>query len=166
MKHWLWLMAGGFIALTACTPRTMTVYGVTPEHPKIWDPDSPTTVEGLRPLLRWKPPDWAGPNASYDLIIYEGVEVDAGFLWSRYLPWMKWTAGKEVYFRKELKEPEHQVEEVLRASTVYFWSLRVRVGEKVSDWSRYDYESRRCAGWSCISFEYAVPFFIFETPDK
>lgn len=167
MKHWLWLMVGGFSALTACHsiechlifPPTMTVHGVRPEHPKIGNPNSPTTVEDLRPLLGWKRPDWAGPDATYDLIIYEGVEVDG--------QWLRWTPGRDVYFREGLKEPKHRVKKLLKPETVYFWSLRVRRAEKISDWSGYDYEfSHPWGSSSCRRGEYAVPFFIFETPDK
>ncbi len=107
----------------------------------------PKTVDSLTPTLRWEPsPE---PNATYDLIIYESI--------GEYSFWKSETRGvpgQEAYYREGLQETVHEIEEPLKPDTEYQWSVRVRRGTKVSDWSLYH-----------INGNYNL-HFIFRTPEK
>ena len=133
----------GLLVLMACT-RT-TIHGITPTSIS-WS-DRPR--ETLQPAFRWEPV--AGADVRYDLIILESLVP-------RYSPGV----GKEVYFREGLQEPEHTLEVSLQPDREYYWSIRARRGEKVSEWSSFTVHSGW--GWSASSLTY--PFFRFRTPDK
>jgi len=147
MKRSRWIL-GGLLALAACS--VTTIHGVTPISPEVGqDP----TVETLQPTFRWEPV--AGQDARYDFIIYESY---GGIMAA---------VGREVYYREGLQEPEHTIEVELKPKHGYFWSVRVRRGEEVSEWSRYDF--RDVGGvpfWVLARFEHDYPFFRFRTPSK
>ena len=149
MKLSRWILAG-LLALAACS--TATIHGVTPISPKPgisgWT-HRPTTVESLQPTFRWEPADER--DARYDLIIYESP----GFFTA---------VGKEVYYREGFQEPEHTVEVSLQANREYYWSVRVRRGQEVSEWSRFDYTF--VPGGCSMRQEEEYPFFLFRTPSK
>ncbi len=140
------------LGLSGCT----TFHGLTPIHPETGHPMYPAVVDSTRPTLRWQPA--SEPDLSYDLIIYEVIV-------KRY-PWWSFggpggrretrTPGRVVYYRQGLKDSVHTVDEPLNAGTEYYWSVRVRRGEKVSRWSTYDYTDGR---WTNL-------LFLFKTPDK
>lgn len=155
MRRWLWVIAGGFLGLTAC--GRATIHGVTPIYPKVGL--RPPTVESLRPTFRWEPV--AEPDARYDFITYESHELAR---------W-EWAIGKEVYYREGLKEAEHKLEVLLQPNRAYYWSMRVRRGEIISDWSRFDYSEYLGCFPSYIPLagcgeKYEFPFFLFRTPAK
>lgn len=125
------------LLLAACT----TIDGITPIYPKA---ELNQTVDSLQPTFRWEPV--AGANVRYDFIILEALGG------GRYPG-----VGKEVYFREGLQVPEHTLKVSLQPDQEYYWSVRVRRGEEVSEWSAFDdvhYGTR----------EY--PFFRFRTPSK
>ncbi len=155
MKRWLWVIAGGFLGLAACSFPVMKIHGVNPTYPIAWDPIlGLPRVTFLRPLFTWEPAD---PGVQYDFIIYESHYIGSSFT--------EWAIGREVYYREGLKEPHHELEVPLQPNRAYYWSVRVRHGETVSDWSRFDYT--RCdtmARIRCDTEEY--PFFMFKTPSN
>lgn len=131
MRHLQWILVVGLLlGLPACTTfrGISAVYPEIVGHPQL----SPAIVDSLQPILRWK----ASPeqDASYDLIIYEGIKT-----WSLSRGYER-AVGKEVYYRERFKETEHKIEEALKPSSEYYWSVRVRRGEQVSAWSVYNYE--------------------------
>ncbi|MHC4278011.1 MAG: hypothetical protein ACYSTI_11925 [Planctomycetota bacterium] len=149
MKLSRWILAG-LLALAACCP-TATIHGVTPISPEHGFPgaaDHPTTVETIQPTFRWEPVDER--DARYDLIIYESHGVYAA-------------VGREVYYREGLTDPEHTLEVPLQPNREYHWSVRVRRGEEVSEWSRFDYTSVPYRG---VTYTEEYPFFWFRTPSK
>lgn len=159
------LVVSGLLA--ACT----TIHGVTPQYPKVGALDLVVpTVDNLTPVFRWTPAGELG--ATYDFVIYEGPEKPriGEIFGSGYK--LGERPGAQVYYREGLTQPEHRVERPLQPGTVYYWSVRVRRGQTVSDWSRF--HSRAClpdrgpeffgSTWwlSCSRKEY--PFFKFKTP--
>ncbi len=126
MRSLIFLSVIVLLFLTACTT---TFNGVTPIYPKVqvvpvgWF----TKVDSIQPTLRWEPSSY--PDISYDLVIYEAIKMGDGSL----------DPGKMAYSRKSLKDPEHKVEEPLKANSKYYWSVRTRSDTIVSAWSRYDY---------------------------
>lgn len=133
------------LILLGCT----SFHEIKPIYPGVANPNRPKGVDSLQPTLRWEPsPE---PDVTYDLIIYKGVKVRS-----------IWSEGREVYYRQGLKEPEHKIEEPLKPDTVYYWSIRTRRGEKVSEWAGYDYFI-----WSQFgSMRMNNNHFIFKTPKK
>jgi hypothetical protein len=105
---------------------------IKPIYPKVGHPDYPKTVDSLQPKLEWKPT--ADSDVSYDLIIYNCIEDNS---WGRQGP--RFTAKDVVYYREAVTETECKIEKTLEPDTVYIWSVRVRRGTEVSDWSAYDY---------------------------
>lgn len=144
MKRWMWVLVIGLLGLTAC----VTLRGVTPIYPEAGSPGFPAVVDSLQPTFRWEPSSEA--DANYDLIIYEKTSP---------------TQGRRVYYRESIKKPEHKAEEPLKPSTEYFWSIRVRRGEKVGDWSRRDSAVVVPLPFVFISSA-GSSLFIFKTPDK
>ncbi len=145
MKPSRWILAG-LLALAACS--WTTIHGVTPISPEAGrDP----AVETLQPTFRWEPV--AEQDARYDFIIYESY---GGVIAA---------VGREVYYREGLQEPEYTLEDPLQPKHKYYWSIRVRRGEEVSEWSRFDF--RPAIG--CVPAprsEHEYPFFRFRTPSK
>lgn len=158
MKRLFWLLAVVILGLTACAWKTID--GLTPVHPKArltyWNMEPPT-VGSLRPTFRWEPV--TEPDARYDFIIYESHKIPAPSLLTE-----DWAIGKEVYYRQGFEEPEHELEVPLQPNSAYYWSVRVRRGENVSDWSRFAYTRCVPAYGGCDKAD--LPFFIFKTPDN
>lgn len=137
-----------FLALLGCT----TYSGVKPIYPDVGNPNWPTVVDGLQPTFQWE----AHPDAeSYDFIIYEGIKTQSFFGGT------KWAVGREVYYREGLQSTKHQVDQPLKPSTEYYWSVRTRRGSIVSRWSLYDYEIFLGTAYMKVTNQ---PF-IFKTPD-
>ena len=149
MKYWVFVLTIILLGLSACT----TFHGLTLVSPKAGHPNAPTKVDTLQPTLKWKPSSQT--DVAYDVIIYEGIEMATG---NR----LAGLVGKEAYYRQGIKETEHKVEDVLKPKTEYYWSVRVRQGEQVSDWSRYDYFLFGGVGW--VSGKNLL--IRFETPKK
>ena len=153
MKRLAWVLILGLLGLTACT----TFHGVKPIYPGVGNPNyDPPTVDSLQPILRWKPSPV--PDVSYDLIIYECVKAGSFGSWEG----IQRTMGKVAYYREGIPEPEHKVEESLKADREYYWSVRVRQGEKVSAWSVYDYDLFLVTAYMFAKNQ----FFRFKTPEK
>jgi hypothetical protein len=147
-------MIASFLGFTGCT----TFHGITAITPKAGHPYNPTEVESLQPVLKWKPSSQI--DATYDVIIYEGIEVVDQY--SRRKTDSKRVSGIEVYYREGLKETEHKVEEPLKPDKEYHWAVRVRERNKVSEWSSYDYFLFGGVAW----VKGNNLWFMFKTPKK
>lgn len=120
MKRWIFILTIVLLGLSACT----TFHGVTVISPKAGHPNAPTKVESLQPILKWKPSSQM--DVTYDVIIYEVISNREEY--DIRIP--KRAMGKEVYYREGLKETEHKVEDLLKPNNEYYWSVRVRKGNK------------------------------------
>jgi hypothetical protein len=117
---------GAVCALLALLAGCTTFTGVKPVHPKAGNPDSPDVVESLQPTFQWEPyPD----AAAYDLIVWNRIKKGA----------FSEGADKAVYYREGLKDTTHRMETPLKPDSEYLWSVRVRRGTSVSNWSLYEY---------------------------
>ncbi len=165
MKLWRWVLAG-LLALQACSVfHSTTIHGVTPIYPEV-SSRTVIKVDSLQPTFRWEAV--TKPDVRYDFIIYERRPISA-------LTWMPLRVGiqahtfaaigREVYYREGLEKPEHRVDVPLRPTMRYFWSVRVRRGEDVSEWSRFD--ARMIEGGGCgnvfTTTNEEFPFFMFST---
>lgn len=123
-------MSAAALLAVACST---TYHGLTPLSPKVEGPPHASwpVVGGLQPTLRWAPAAQSG--VTYDLVIHEGVKAES--FWRG----TERAVGREAYYRESLTAPEHRVEQPLKPDTEYYWSVRTRTGDRVSDWSTYSY---------------------------
>ena len=136
---------------TGCTKY----HGLKVLEPKPGHPVNAYQVDSLEPVLAWEPSKRA--NATYDLVIYQEQKIPHPG-WSRTKP----VPGERVYYRENLSEAQHKVEEPLKPNTNYFWTVRERYNGSVSAWSSYSY-----TGYYCLASEsYTNWLFNFRTPDK
>lgn len=154
MKRWIGFLAFALSSLTAC----QTVQGIKPIYPEVGNPNIPAKVDSLQPTFRWDPP--SDVNASYDLIIYE--VLNPGTFWQR----ASRRPGRMVYYRQAIKDTSHTVEETLKPNTEYYWSIRLRQGDKVSPWSTYDHAMFVPVPFGFIHERGTSLLFLFKTPDK
>jgi hypothetical protein len=131
------------VCICACTTNFS---GVRIIQPKIG-----SSVEDLQPVLQWE--QLSQSDSAYDLIIYEGLKVKSS---------PQRMVGKTVYYRENLQATQHKVEEPLKPSQDYYWSVRVRRGNIVSNWSLYNYFAFYGLGYSSGS---NLPF-LFRTQEK
>jgi hypothetical protein len=85
-------------------------------------------IDTLQPELRWKDIVTA-PSQSYDLCIWKAPR-DAGL--EGRTAW-----GEEVYLRTNIRTNVHRIGSPLEYNTRYYWSVRLRDGDKVGAWSTY-----------------------------
>ncbi len=150
MRHTKWILMMCWVILIGCT----TFKGLKPVYPAVGNPNYPKTVDSLQPTFRWEPsPE---PNVIYDLIVHEGIKEES--FWKG----TKRAVGREVYYREGLEAREHRIEEPLKPGTEYYWSLRIRRGQTVSDWSVYNYFLFLGTGYVSMNNH---PF-IFKTPKE
>jgi hypothetical protein len=126
-------------------------HGITPIEPEVGNPCLARKVNSLQPILSWKPSE--RPGVTYDLIIYESIEVQDMAEPGRVVR----QPGDVVYYREGLTLTEHLVEEPLKPKTYYYWSIRVRSNGDISKWSHYDYYANYCL-YSVYSGNYLFPF--------
>ena len=148
MKRSIWIIMISGLVLIGCMRST----GVKPIYPKIGGRNYiPSTVKSLQPTFRWEPSPAAD---TYEFVIYE--VIDKSSIWKG----RQLFVGPIIYYRDGLKEPEHKIEELLKPGTKYYWTIRTRRGQEVSNWAVLEYplflESFR--GWH-------YPF-LFDTPEK
>lgn len=127
--HYFVFLSGIALAMPSCA--TISYTGLKPIYPEatpLIEGYRPQTVRSLQPTLEWEPK--ATKDITYDVIIWEGVKSERGWVWG--LP------GKEVYYTQGIQNSTHTVGINLEPKTLYYWSVRTRTGEKVSQWSRYD----------------------------
>lgn len=130
MKTLIYFLSFLGLFLTGCS----TYHVVRPMFPETSNPHKePGQVSSLQPLLSWEPSDEIA--VSYDIIIFE-VIVDSS---TRKV--IKRTPGARIYYRENLFGNSHVVQAVLKPDTEYCWSLRIRKGDRISEWASYDYRS-------------------------
>lgn len=90
-----------------------------------------TQVDSLQPEFRWQAAQEEG--TTYDFAIWE-MEGAYSTGWGS----AKQSWGKLCYFVENLKENYHRITKPLEPGKKYNWSVRVRRGTYVSDWSAYN----------------------------
>jgi len=119
------------LAVVAVLAGCTSFHELKPLYPDVGNPNFPTRVDSLQPTFRWEAAKESG--TSYDFIIYEGIRTES------FMAGVKRAVGKEIYYRENLPQPEHRVEEPLQPDREYYWTVRTRQGDRVSAWARYDY---------------------------
>lgn len=85
------------------------------------------TATSLQPTLRWEPTSSSGVR--YDVVVYEAMAHSG----TRKLQ------GRVVDYAEGLTKPEHRLARALKPKTTYYWTVRLRRGDIVSNWTRYSY---------------------------
>lgn len=115
------------LMLAGCT----SFHEIKPLSPEVGNPNFPKQAETLQPTFKWEAPQ--GKGITYDLIVFEGIKIES--FWKG----VKRSIGKEIYYREGLPQTEHKIEKPLEPGREYYWTVRTRQGEKVSEWAKYDY---------------------------
>jgi hypothetical protein len=112
--------------------------GVKPISPQLSGTE-PITVDGLAPRFAWEPS--TDTDVAYDLVIFEAASYRRGSL-TQYMP------GRQVKYVEGLSSPSYAMEEELKPGTRYFWSVRLRRGDTISNWSTYGYFHFYLVAWA------------------
>lgn len=117
------------LLLYGCTSFSL----IKPLYPEVGNPNKdPDEVESLQPTLQWEASNY--PDATYDLIVFEGSKEES--FWEG----TKRSIGDTVCYKENLKETSYKFDKNLKPDTEYYWSIRVRRPEFVSNWSTYDWD--------------------------
>jgi hypothetical protein len=134
---------------------TRDLQGVAPLRPKLehglWGTGF-TATDSLQPGLAWTPSPVDG--TTYDVAIWEAVSYQFNALQARYLP------GPLVVYQENLAQAEFVPNAALKPKSKYFWSVRLRRGDTVSNWSQAGHFTFLIVAWTSGSGEW----FGFETP--
>ena len=103
--------------------------GVQPVQPAQSGSSFPA-VASVTPTLEWKKVDAEG--VAYDVAIYEALPYGPPLR-------ISYVQGTIVEYAQGLAAPSYTVKTPLKPHTHYFWSVRLRKGETVSDWSSMSY---------------------------
>jgi len=144
----------GLLICLAFMSGCFSYHVIKPANPRVGNPNmNPILTTSLQPALSWVAlPD---TEITYDLIIYEGLKDES--FWKG----VKRSIGDQVYYREGIRGNHHIVETVLKPNTEYYWSVRTRKGNDISEWSRYDYSLFLVFSYMRVSDSY----FRFRTPD-
>jgi len=123
MNRWICILTIGLLGISACWSYS----GIKPIYPQAMT--TPVITDSVQPTLQWTPT--SEPNAAYDVIIYDVITAKTAA--------KPRAIGKVVYYRERIKESQHKIEDPLNQDTEYFWTVRSRIGEKVSAWSTWSY---------------------------
>lgn len=102
-------------------PKTDISYGRKPRVPN--------TVTSLQPVLEWVPSE--KKEATYEVIVVEQFNDPQHH--------KVFNPGRTVFIREGITETKVRIEPPLEFDRIYWWSVRARNGDGVSEWSRYDY---------------------------
>jgi hypothetical protein len=167
MKRLIVVVFVSLMFLTGC--RSLVYYGgIKPLYPNaghagyngsnVWP--APVIVDSLTPTFRWQP-DTDRP-CTYDFAIWdEGEKIGNPLIgYSSGMDLLR--LGHPIYYKEALTQPEHKIELPLGPSTLYYWSVRIRAKDTVSDWAYFDFiDYGLLAGGQLTRRQW---FYDFETP--
>jgi hypothetical protein len=84
-----------------------------------------TSVGTLQPTFQWSGP--TDPGVTYDFIVCLAEKEPHGF----------WIPTNTAYYRGGLKTLTHTLDKPLLPNTMYVWSVRTRMANKMSKWAAY-----------------------------
>jgi hypothetical protein len=111
--------------------------GVMPTYPEFVGSRS-LRLDTLTPNLKWK--GSSDPDVTYDIAIHQVAMYTTAGIGKQYM------RAEQVVYAENLKHPSFQVRSPLKPDTRYFWSVRLRRGKTVSNWSSFHYTKFRFSG--------------------
>ena len=145
------LVAASALMLAGCGGPTFSL--LKPVYPEAGNPLYATKVDNLQPTFRWEAAK--EPGVVYDFILYECI--------GEYIDRM---VGRELYYREGLTATEHQIEYTLVPGKEYFWTVRLREGDKVSGWATYNYTPTMADSLIHSDVTGRNLYFLIATPKK
>jgi len=133
-----------------CDRNHQGVEAVLPEGASGGFPHVPT----LTPLFAWKPS--AAEGVAYDLAIYEAYMPES------FVDGRRRERGRQVHYVEALREPRFQMEVPLPPGKSYLWSVRLRQGDTVSNWTTTSY----AAFLLVVAVSGSGQWYGFETPGQ
>ena len=125
--------------------------GVPPIAPEVKTSGFPT-VRTLQPEFAWKGSADAGIH--YDVILYEAATYTINKVTDFY------ARGRLAAYAEDIAATSWRPDKPLKPGTRYFWSVRSRDGDVVSDWSTQSYFS-----FALVVFSSGYgQWFQFQTP--
>ena len=106
----------------------MRFEGVKPIKPEVTIKGQ-TKLDNLLPTFEWSPS--SVDNISYDLVVYEAVSFSRSGIDIQYKP------GRLVLYKEDIRESKYELKDPLKPGSRYFWSIRLRLNDDVSTWSKY-----------------------------
>jgi hypothetical protein len=131
-----------------CTKRFT---GVTPHSPEVTTSNFPS-VDSLTPVFKWK--GSTRTDVSYDLILFEAAAFSTTGMVDHHMK------GRMAKYVEDIKGTSWKPSEPLKKNTKYYWSVRLRDGDKVSYWSTKSHFTFMLVAWSSGYGEW----FSFQTP--
>jgi len=110
-----------------CTSRYR---GVEPISPEMIIDGFPVATN-LTPTFKWKPSVYS--RVTYDLVVYEAASHSSTLIPADYTP------GRLALYEEDINQPQFIPRTPLKPETKYYWSVRLRDGDLVSDWSSFSY---------------------------
>jgi len=112
-----------------------------------------TTVDSLQPEFKWQAAQ--GKDNTYDFAIWEQEKRDSTDAYNTQRTW-----GTLYYYVENLKENYHKIKNPLKPNEKYFWSVRVRRGDSVGNWSTQSGLIIHMGGqrsWSNYPYDFKTP---------
>ena len=134
------VVVAGLILSSGCA----SFRGPRPIYPAVDE-----TVNTLRPTFSWEPTSELG--VTYDLAVVQKTSEDT----------FHKEGGAYAYYVHGLAAPEHHVPRPLEPGVVYLWSVRVRRGNEVTDWSSYA-QKQTYVLWTTTTFR---PYWFRTSPN-
>ena len=132
-----------FLTIFSCTSHK----GLSPVHP-----DHGATIETLQPQFEWEESDQK--DVTYDLAVFESDKDPQGG------PAKGEELIERVLYREDIKETTYQFEKKLEPNKVYYWSVRIRKGDKVGTWSTVQKQV-----FTGLTYHRRTRNFTFTTPE-
>ena len=126
-------------------------HGVTPTAPEVETAGFPP-VQTLQPEFAWQ--GSADTGIHYDIVLYEAATYTINQVTDFY------ARGRLAAYAEDIAATSWRPEKPLKPGTRYFWSVRSRDGEVVSDWATQTYFSFAIVAWSSGFGQW----FQFQTP--
>ncbi len=145
---YLLLFAFFLSGFLGCSSHTA---GLTPQYPM-----DKQIVDTLDPTISWK--DLVQYGSSYDVVIYE--KLDEGDV-QAYGGARKKNPKKEVFYQEGIEGTELVLTDVLKPNKTYYWSVRARDGQNVSDWSMNETQV-----FTGISYHRRTNLYEFRSPNE
>lgn len=139
-----WLVFG----LIGCSSYTA---GLRPEYPL-----DKQIVDTLEPTLSWD--DQSNENSTYDVILYERIEEGDTQAYGGEGANRK-SAKKKILYLENIDGTSLTLKDVLKPDKTYYWSVRSRNGEVVSDWSKSELQV-----FTGVSYHRRTSLFEFRSP--
>lgn len=109
-----------------------TYTGITPIRPEVTKGGS-TAVDSVVPTFEWRPSSAAG--VTYDLVLYRAIAYSRDIMQIK----PQYMAGPVVAYEEGLKAATWRPATPLQPNRRYYWSVRLRRGDRVTNWSTYSF---------------------------